>query len=155
MTARVSKFLIIFTLLTIACKNKKEEATTMWNPSNSDISNWKEDALTKGDTNAYYNLSKDYMDSSYDGFLEIALTMANKYEYHLAFSDAYDCLTNVNRKFGEHELKSLNEEKRKLAIDMLKRGAEKGNLECQHKLGELYIEGVYIEKGNKLIKESE
>jgi TPR repeat protein len=159
MNTRISKILIILTLLTISCKNKKEEATPMWNASNSDIAKWKEEALTKGDTIAYYNLSKDYMDSSYEEFLETALTMANKYEYHLAFSDAYDCLTNVDRKYGEHELKPLNEETQKLAIDILKRGSQKGNPECQRKLGELYIEGVYlekdVEKGNKLIKESE
>jgi TPR repeat protein len=159
MISRNSKIFIIFTLLTISCKNKEEETSPMWNASNSDIAKWKEEALTKGDTNAYYNLSKDYMDSSYEGFLETALTMANKYEYHLAFSDAYDCLTNVDRKYGEHELKPLNEETRKLAIDILKRGSQKGNPECQRKLGELYIEGIYLEKdvdkGNKLIKESE
>ncbi|WP_169051689.1 hypothetical protein [Flavobacterium sp. H122] len=50
----------------------------MWNVNNSDIARWKEDALTKGDTNAYYNLSKDYADSPYEGFLETALIMANK-----------------------------------------------------------------------------
>jgi len=53
-------------------------------------------------------------------FLDVALTMANKYEYHLYFSDAYDCLIDVDRKPGEHELKSLNEETRKLAIEILK-----------------------------------
>lgn len=159
MITRIYKILIILTLLTISCKNKKEEATPMWNASNSDIAKWEEEALTKGDTNAYYNLSKDYMDSPYEDFLETALTMANKYEYHLAFSDAYDCLTNVDRKFGEHELKPLNEENRKLAIDMLKRSSLKGNPECKRKLGELYIEGIYlekdVEKGKELIQDSE
>jgi TPR repeat protein len=160
MNSKIVKILIILSLLEFSCeKAKKDEAFPMWNPSNSDITKWKEEALTKGDTNAYSNLSMDYMDSRYDGFLEIALTMANKYEYHLAYYDAYDCLTNVTRKYGEHELKRLNQEKRKLAIEMLEKGAERGNRECQRKLGELYLEGIYIEKniekGYKLIKESE
>ncbi|WP_136668366.1 hypothetical protein [Flavobacterium sp. H122] len=67
----------------------------------------------------------------------------------MAFSDTYDCLTDVDRKFGEHELEPLNEETRKLAIDILKKGAKKRNRECQHKFGELYTEGIYLEKDVK------
>jgi len=55
-------------LVAISCKRVNEDATPMWNPSKSEIAKWKEDALTKGDTNAYYNLSLDYMDSPYEGF---------------------------------------------------------------------------------------
>ncbi len=159
MNSMISRFLILIVLISISCKNKNLDETPMWNASNSDIAKWKEDALTKGDTNAYYNLSLDYMDSPYDSFLETALEMANKHEYHLAFSDAYDCLINIDRNYDEHELKPLSNENRKLAIDMLKRGAAKGNNECKRKLGELYLEGIYLEedleKGNELIKESQ
>lgn len=82
----------------------------------------------KGDTTAYYQLSLDYMDSPYDGFLYTALIMANKYNYHIAYYDVYDILT---QKYG---LQELDEKTKELAIDYLRKGAQKGNKNCIEQL---------------------
>lgn len=149
-------FFLTLTFFLISCK-KKEEAIPMWSASATELNNWKELALKKGDTVAYWNLSTDFMDSPHDGFLYTALIMANKHKYHQAYIDAYDCLTDRLHKRDFTELDSLDNNTRELALDILKRGAEK-NSECKYILGKYYLDGKYLEKnakkGNKLIKES-
>jgi TPR repeat protein len=85
--------------------------------------------------------------------------MANKYEYHLAYLNVYEALTSQDHKKGVSELEDLDPVTRKMALDYLKKGAEKGSKECKRILGNHYLEGKYIEKdtikGNQLIEESE
>ncbi len=99
------------------------------------------------------------MDSPYEGFLYTALIMANKYDYRLAYEDTYYCLTDFYHKKEFTELQDLDPITRKMALDYLKKGAEKGSKECKRILGNHYLEGKYIEKntikGNQLIEESE
>lgn len=150
---------IMAILLFITSCDKKEKVFPMNSTTNSDRNFYKKEALIKGDTSAYYQLSLDYMDSPYDGFLYTALIMANKYDYHLAYGDVYEVLTNHDYKIGVSELEGLDEKTRTMALDYLKAGAEKGNKECKRILGRLYIEGQYVEKneelGNRLKQEAE
>lgn len=148
---------IIILALTINCK-KRDDFPTNNIPSNT-TAKYKELALLKGDTIAYNSLSRDYMDSPYEGFLYTALIMANKHNYHLAFEDTYYCLTDYSHKAEFTELENLDEKTKSMALEYLKLGAERGNKECKKLLGHYYIEGKYLEKdiikGKKLIDEGE
>ncbi|MDR0196153.1 MAG: hypothetical protein LBI73_13615 [Myroides sp.] len=117
--------LLVCILFTISCIRKDYPMQSI---SNNSFNHYKELALMKGDTTAYYQLSLDYMDSPYDGFLYTALIMANKYNYHIAYYDVYDILT---QKYG---LQELDEKTKELAIDYLRKGAQKGNKNCIEQL---------------------
>lgn len=140
---------IVILMLLTGC-NKKDKGFPINSTTKIDRSFYKEEALTKGDTSAYYQLSLDYMDSPYEGFLYTALIMANKYDYHLAYEDTYYCLTNYYHKKEFTELESLDEKTRTMALSYLKAGAEKGNRECKRILGNLYTEGKYLDKNEEL-----
>jgi hypothetical protein len=150
-----SVFLVIFI---IGCNDKKK-STPMNNMTLSDRDYYIKEALTKGDTCAYYNLNNYYMDYPIEGILYPALIMANKYQYHLAYLNVYEALTSQDHKLGTSELENLDIETRKMALEYLRKGAEKGNEECKRILGYHYLKGKYIVKdtikGLKLIKESE
>jgi len=149
---------VIIALIVISC-NKKEKGLPMNSTPSKDITKYKELALKKGDITAYSSLSSDYMDSPYEGFLYTALIMANKYDYYLAYEDTYYCLTDYYHKKDFTELEDLDEKTRKMALDYLKKGAEKGSKECKKILGHHYLEGKYIKKdtlkGKQLIEEGE
>lgn len=117
--------LFITVCITISCIRKD---SPMQSITNNSIEHYKELALTKGDTTAYYQLSLDYMDSPYDGFLYTALIMANKYNYHIVYYDVYTVLT---QKCSFYE---LDEKTKELILDYLEKGAEKGNKNCIEQL---------------------
>lgn len=148
---------ILLTLLLAGCDNK-EKSIPINNISLIDRDYYIKEALIKGDTNAYQNLNDYYMDYPIEGILYTALIMANKYEYHLAYLNVYEALTSQDHKKGVSELENLDKETRKMALNYLEKGAQKGNKECKYILGKHYIEGKYLKKdiklGNQLILES-
>lgn len=148
----------VISLLTIGC-NKTDKSVPINNGVLADKDFYIKEALTKGDTSAYYNLRVYYMDYSIDGILYPALIMANKYGYHSAYADVYYALTCHDHKKDVSELEDLDETTRILALEYLKKGAEKKDKECQLILGRHYLQGKYIKKdivkGNQLIKEGE
>lgn len=150
--------ILIIAFLVVSC-NKKEQSIPLNTTTNKDRDYYENLALTKGDTSAYYNLETYYIDSPIEGFLYTSLIMANKYDYHLAYENVYYCLTDYRHKKEFTELEDLDPITRKMALDYLKRGAEKGNKECKKILGNHYLEGKYIEKdtvkGKQLQEESE
>jgi TPR repeat protein len=148
--------ILLFSLI-ISC-NKKPKGVPISNTTYKQILKFKDSALLKGDTIAYNELSLDYMDSPNEGFLYTALIMANKYDFPQAYEDVYTCLTGQDHKMGDTELDDLDKKTRALALHYLILGAEKGNSECEMRLGKYYIEGKYVEKnvlkGKQLIKSS-
>lgn len=159
MKPTINLFSIIFIVVLVFGCNNKKEITPINTVTLSDREHYIKEALTKGDTSAYSNLNDFYMDYPMDGILYPALIMANKYEYHLAYLNVYEALTSQDHKKGVSELENLDDQTRKMALDYLKKGAEKGNKECKKILGNHYLEGKYIEKdtikGKQLINESE
>lgn len=149
---------LIITSLFLSC-NKKEKSIPLNTATTSDKDYYQNLALTKGDTSAYYNLNSYYMDYPTEGLLYPALIMANKYGYHLAYEDVYISLTGSRYKKELTELEDLDSITRKLALDYLIRGSEKGNKGCKRILGNYYLIGKYVEldtiRGKKLIEESE
>ena len=149
---------LIITSLIISC-NKKEQSIPLNTTTTLDRDYYENLALTKGDTSAYYNLETYYMDYPIEGILYPALIMANKYDYHLAYLNVYEALTSHDHKMNVSELEDLDPVTRKMALDYLKKGADKGNKECKKILGNHYLEGKYIEKdtlkGKLLIEEGE
>lgn len=149
---------LIITSLIISC-NKKDNSIPLNTTTTSDRDYYENLALTKGDTSAYYNLETYYMDYPIEGILYPALIMANKYDYHLAYLNVYEALTSHDHKMNVSELEDLDPVTRKMALDYLKKGADKGNKECKKILGNHYLEGKYIEKdilkGKLLIEEGE
>jgi len=149
---------IIILILVTSCSNV-EKPNSINNSNGNDSEYYKNLALSKGDTSAYYQLNLNYIDSPSETFLYTALIMANKYEYHLAYLNVYEILTDNNHAEGVSELENIDKKTRVLALEYLKRGAEKGNKDCKYILGKHYVAGKYIEKditlGNTLILESE
>ena len=111
--------------------------------------------VLKGDTNAYYELYIAYMDIDRSSFLPYALLMANKYDYTIAYYDVYECLTLLfwgNCDNHVCYLDSLDIKTRKMALEYLIKGAEKGEYNCLRDLGWLYFEGKHVEKDTLLGK---
>lgn len=150
--------LSVFYLIGCNQNENKKNAFPLNNNSNDEFEIYKNLALNNGDTLAYRELSIDYMDSPNRPFLQTALTMANKYEYHLAYADVYYILTDYYHKKEFTELNNLDKKTREMALEYLKVGAEKGNSECKMILGYHMINGTYIKKdslkGIKLIEEA-
>lgn len=147
---------IFLVLLFYSC-NERKDASPMVNVG--DVQELKHKALIEGDTIAYDELSLDYMDSPYEGFLYTALVMANKYEYPPAYIDVYYCLTGLKNKRSNEELDDLDKSTRELALKYLIDGSEKGNKDCMQILGFHFLKGRYLPKdqarGDSLIKQSE
>lgn len=147
-----------FFLIIVGCDKKKEEFSL--NEPSRTYQELKKLALTKGDTIAYHELSIAYMDSPNDDrFLNIALIMANRYNIPEAYLDVYYFLTDYYHRKDFKNLDDLDDNTRALALAYLKKGAERGDKECQKILGHYYIEGKYFNKdtikGNQLITEGE
>jgi TPR repeat protein len=143
----------------LSCGTKEEKVFSMNQASRPYYEN-KKLALEQGDTNAYHEMSIEFMDSPNDDrFLMTALFMANKHNYGPAYLDVYYCLTDYYHKADNKELDDLDEKTRQLAIKYLTDGANTGHYDCKQILGQLYMEGKYLErdtlKGRELLKENE
>ncbi len=156
----IPKFLKITAILLFitSCDKKKEELSL--NEPSMPYQELKELAIIKGDTNAYHEMSIAYMDSPNDDrFLNVSLIMANKHNFPGAYLDVYYFLTDYYHRKDFKDLDDLDETTRIMALDYLKKGAEKRDKECQKILGQYYLQGKYIEKdtlkGNQLIKDGE
>jgi hypothetical protein len=153
------KTLVTITLLTsglLSCGTKDEKVITMNQASQPYYEN-KKLALEKRDTSAYDEMFIEFMDSPNDDrFLLTALMMANKHNYGPAYRDVYYCLTDYFNKGNKSELDDLDEKTRQLAIKYLMDGADMGNHDCRHLLGQIYMDGKYLErdtiKGKELLK---
>jgi len=136
---------IVLMFVIVSCK--KEESYPMAYVSAKDHEKYEVDALEKGDTIAYNQLSMEFFDSPNEGeFLYTSLTMANKYNYGRAYDDAYMCLTNAYHKKEYTELDGLDRNTKNLALDLLKRGTLVKNKDCMQRLGNYYLLGKYVEK---------
>jgi len=109
--------------------------------------------LSKGDTSAYCTLYRSYIAKPYLGFLYLALIMANKYDYKVAYKDVYFCLTDIMHKRESNELDDLDIKTRSMALNYLIEGAEKGNKECIRLYTYFLSEGKYLPKDDKKAKE--
>lgn len=132
--------------------NNLEKGSPINTTTNSDRNYYLNEALKKGDTLAYHQLSLDYMDSPYDGFLYPAFIMANRHDYHLVYLEVYYVLTDYFHKKETKELEDLVKQTRVLALQYLNKGAVLGNKECERILS--YIEYVNI-SGNSRYRDLE
>ena len=118
--------------------------------------------VLEGNTDAYDELYIAYMDIGEVRLLPYALLMANKYDYTNAYYDVYCCLAFLywdNCVETECFLDSLDIQTRTMALEYLKKAADKGETNALRDLGWLYLEGKHVEKdsvlGNQLLKKSE
>jgi len=92
------------------------------------IYNLKRDALGKGDIGAYQNLSTEYLDYSTEEFLPIALEMANRHNYPVAYFDVYFTLTRIENLHEDsnsiEDWENWNPKMKRLAFEYLLAGAE-------------------------------
>lgn len=148
--------LIIYTFIFIVFSCNRNKEIPMNNVSNSEMELYRKLAIEKGDTIAYKELELEINHS--DGFLYVSLIMANKYNYPLAYYNVFHCLVKQSNKKEFEALGDLDEKTKKMALDYLIIGAERGDKQCQNILGNYYIEGKYlkkdVEKGNQLINDS-
>lgn len=72
-----------------SCKGKRDKNTISMNDPGRPISELKEMALLKGDTNAYDRLSIAHLDLPIEEFIPIAQEMAEKHKYPQAYFDVY------------------------------------------------------------------
>lgn len=104
------------------------------------ISELKELALEKGDTNAYETLSIAYLDYPSGEFFPIALTMANKYDYTQAYFDCYMAILDYNGVYSpENPIDKIDLKTRNLAIEYLIIGAMKGHEQSIETLKDYYL----------------
>lgn len=133
--------LIFFSTILLGCNtkdkepNKKMNERSMNDPSKSMLE-LKDAVLTKGDTNAYYELSVAYLDYTVqEEFLIYAITMANKYDYPQAYFDVYSNLIGLyQNKHSEIDNQTAN-----LAIDYLLKAFNKGHHQAKEIVEEYTI----------------
>lgn len=149
--------LLTVVIVSVSSCKKKEVISQNWTGSTFEEATYR--LVQKKDTLAYGPLHQMYLDSPNPRFLYYALYAANRYGCASAYADVYYCLTDRFSKEENTELDSLDERTRSLAIDYLKFAAEAGDSDCQNRLGELYLEGRYLDrdslKGEEWIKRSE
>jgi len=119
-------------------------------------------SVKKGDVEAYKKLGLYFFKSPdpncYIQFLPYALLMANKYDYTMAYYDVFDCLTSLYwSSFNTSiSLDSLDEQTREMALEYLKKAADKGEPNALRDLGWLHLEGKHVKKdtvlGNQLLE---
>jgi len=113
--------------------------------------------VLNGYTDAYDELYTAYMDIDMPSFLPYALLMANKYDYTMAYYDVYSCLTSLywNGLDSSISLDSLDNQTRMMALEYLKKAADKGERNASWELGRLCLEGKHVKKdtvlGNQLL----
>jgi TPR repeat protein len=115
--------------------------------------------VLKGNIKAYNELFIAFLDIDDAAFLPYALLMANKYDYHRAYYDVFLCLILLYWDYDySSSFSKLDNQTRKMAIDYLKKGAEKEERNSLRRLGEFYIEGKFVEKdtvlGNQLLEKA-
>ena len=140
--------------------NTDTEKAINLNATSSPVSELKRLVL-KGNINAYEELCVAYMDIEETGLLPYALLMANKYDYSVAYYHVFDCLTLLyydDCNDIDCCLDSLDSQTRTMALEYLKKAADKGEGNALRDLGWLYLEGKHVKKdtvlGNQLLEKS-
>ena len=143
-------------------KEKSNADTEVWEcVSNASPINELEPFVLKGNVEAYDELCQAYMENDmHSSLLPYALLMANKYDYTMAYYDVYSCLSFIYWDSCHDEscsLDSLDMQTRKMALDYLKKAADKGEPNALRDLGWLHLEGKHVKKdtilGNQMLEE--
>ncbi len=137
----MKQVIILVILGLIACKrNKIENIERSMNDPGRPMSELKELALEKGDTNAYISLSIAYLDYPDGEFFPIALKMANKYDYTQAYFDCYMAILDYNGVYSpEKPLDKIDLRTREMAMEYLIIGATKGHEQSIETLKDYYL----------------
>lgn len=146
--------LIFIVIISSSCKQKRESPVQIITMNQTrPIEELKELVLLKGDTVAYDELAIAFIDEKYDEeFLIYSMIMANKYNYPRAYYNVYYCLTSV---FEHHSYAEIDKTTKELAIGYLKRGVELKDAVSTKYLGDLYLEGRFVNKDTVLGKKLE
>lgn len=102
----------------------------------------KEKVISHGSERAYDKLEIAYFDYVIQEVMIYSTIMANKYNYPEAYLNVYYNLVTVH----ENGLEDMSVDLRAIAIQYLKKSASLGSLSACDKLGDLYLEGKYIDK---------
>jgi TPR repeat protein len=110
----------------ISCSGNEEARMRSMNQRELPLDTLLVRALNKGDTNAYSELSITYLDMPYGEFIPIAKKFADTYNYAPAYYDVY--------AYGYNH---PDEKIRSLAMEYLRKAAEKGHGPAQEDLRSL------------------
>jgi len=145
--------LLIIAVSSISCQHKKNQHVEVITMNNTrPIKELKELVLLKGDTVAYDELAIAYLTDKYnEEYLLYSIFMANKYNYHRAYFQVYNCLTSIY----EHHSVEIDDITKALAIEYLRKGVELNDPESTKYLADLYLEGKYVPKDTILGKKLE
>lgn len=137
----INHFILFFFFAVTSCNSKRGDNTVRsMNDPGIPISELKELALEKGDTNAYYTLFIAYLDYPSGEFFPIALKMANKYDYTQAYFDCYAAILDYNGVYSpDKPLDKIDLKTRNLAIEYLIIGAMKGHEQSIETLKDYYL----------------
>jgi hypothetical protein len=103
----------------------------------------KEKIISNGNESAYERLGIAYLDYNISQEVMIYSTiMANKYHSPEAYFYVYHDLVSVH----ENGLADMSKDLREIAIQYLKKSASLNDFGACDELGELYLEGKYIQK---------
>jgi hypothetical protein len=145
--------IIIFTVYYFtACIQNGEKVSNITeksiNQPTRSLSTLKQLVLTKGDEDAYYELSMAYLDFEYpEEFLMYAMFMANRYNHAQAYFDVYNCLENIYYS----DITKIDEETARLAIDYLIKASEKEHEQAQEMVKEYSVTKDIIDKKSLII----
>lgn len=145
-----SFLLIAFFLLTLQQTTLSQEVYTV-SPPYRNIDTLKYLVLSKGDADAYYELS--FAISRWD-LVPYSEIMVYQYNYYPAFIDLY----RANLKLFEHYHIAIPEKIRQRSIDYLKKAYMTGNVGAKTMLYVRYENGIYLDKDTamaSLIKKSD
>jgi len=138
---QINHLLLILFFAGTSCNSKKgDNFERSMNDPGIPISELKELALEKGDTNAYETLSMAYLDYPAGEFFPIALKMANKYDYTQAYFDCYNAILDYNGVYSpDKPLDKMDLKTRNLAMEYLINSAIKGHEQSIETLIDYYL----------------
>ena len=103
----------------------------------------------KGDTDAYDDLAIAYLDFPRGDFLPIAIEMAGKYDYPIAYHDVYSIVLDTGKVYPDEPIDALDKKSIDFALDYLISGAKKGDEQCLDNILSYYlIDSLYYKHIN-------
>lgn len=132
---------------------EEEEQTIRTAVSYDEIARLEENIVKNGDIDSYNQLMSYYLDQikPLNEFVIYSMIMANKYNYPQACWDVYWRLVYLKDSVDSQTLN--------IGMSFLQHGVELNSSSCMNELGQLYLDGKYVDRneplGNELLNKAE
>jgi hypothetical protein len=132
---------------------EEEEQTIRTAVSYDEIARLEENIVKNGDIDSYNQLMSYHLDQikPINEFVIYSMIMANKYNYPQACWDVYWRLVYLKDSVDSQTLN--------IGMSFLQHGVELNSSSCMNELGQLYLDGKYVDRneplGNELLNKAE